>query len=199
MKACARVSTLGLFVTASALWYSACSGGSPSPPPPDPSTAAPASPTSGGDDTGPGSSPPGPAGEPQTAADCETLVTEITNDPPDGGVAMNNAMTAGDAGASDRLLPIIEVMKGHRDRFRCCFDLWGRKNPGQEGKVTFVIELKPSGELVSAKINHDESDLHAQEVESCMAKVAGGLPFPASPTGKDTTYTHRFNFKAKAH
>ncbi len=122
---------------------------------------------------------------------------DITNDPPDGGVVMNNATTSKDAGGSDRMRPIIDLIAQNREKFRACFDEWGRQNPGREVKITLSIKLKPSGELVSATFKADESDLADKKMEECMAKVAGGLKFPESPKGMETTYNHRFNFKSR--
>ncbi len=122
---------------------------------------------------------------------------DITNDPPDGGVVMNNATTSKDAGGSDRLRPIIDAIAANREKFRACFDEWGRKNPGRDVKITLTIKLKPSGELVSAAFKPDESDLADKPMEACMAKVAGAMKFPESPKGMDTTYNHRFNFKSR--
>lgn len=130
-------------------------------------------------------------------ASCTDLAVQITNNVPDGGVVMNNAMTAGDAGSSDRLDGIRKIITDNRDKFRCCFQLWGSKNPGKEAKISLKLELKPSGELRSAGFKADESDKTSPEVEGCMKEVAGKLSFPASPSGKDTTYLHPFNFKAR--
>jgi hypothetical protein len=153
-------------------------------PPADPTAAAP---TSGGADKGKNAS---------TVADCKQLLSEITNEP-DGGVVMNNATTAGDAGASDRFAPMVELMRQKRDGFRCCFDIWAKKNAGTAGRVTFVFELGPDGKLKKASAKPDETTIKAPEVESCMVELAGTLTYPKSPSAKDTTYTHRFDFKAR--
>lgn len=201
MRVCAATNLFVGAIGALIATIAACTGGSGPTSPPEASGVESPTPVAGESPPAAGGTPdepaPGKPGEPQSAADCTQLVTEITNDPPDDGVPMNNAQTAGDAGKSDRLLPIIDVMKKHRDGFRCCFDLWGRDNPGQSSKVAFQVDLKPSGEVRSAGIKHDESDLHAKAVEECMVSVANSMAFPESPTGKDTKYTHRFNFKAR--
>ncbi len=121
---------------------------------------------------------------------------DITNDPPDGGVVMNNANTSKDAGGSDRLRPIIDVITQNREKFRACFDDWGRQNPGREVRITLTIKLKPSGEVISAGFKADESDLADKKMEDCMSKAAAALKFPESPKGMETTYNHRFNFKS---
>ena len=146
--------------------------------------------------------PPPPAAKrplPKTAVDCTNIATEITNDPPlDAGVAMNNATTAGDAGGSDRLVSVMEVIQKHRDGFRCCFDLWGKEHVGEEAKIALVLEIDPTGKLTKATFREAETDLKDKNVESCMNDVAQKQTFPASPSGKETTYTHRFVFKARS-
>jgi hypothetical protein len=158
-------------------------------PPPD----APAAPADA-----PAASAAGPKAAPESARDCTDLVTDILNDPPlDGGVAMNNAQTAGDAGGSDRLVPIMEAIQKERDAFRCCFDLWGKQHQGEQAKIALVLDLDPAGKLVKAAFKEAETDLKDPAVEACMSDVAGKMSFPPSPSGKDTTYTHRFEFKAR--
>lgn len=134
--------------------------------------------------------------DPQTVADCKQMLTEITNEPPESGVVMNNAQSAKDPDASSRLTPMAEVVKSKRDAFRCCFDLWAKNNPGQKGKVVFVFELAPDGTLKSSKIDPDKSDIKVPEVESCMVEVSKSLTYPKSPTGKLTVFSYPFEFKA---
>lgn len=177
-----------------ALSLLACSQGGSQPSEPAETSQAPAAvtgPSTPADSAGPTAAAEGndgPSGEP---------AGDITNDPPDGGVVMNNATTSKDAGGSDRLRPIIDLITQNREKFRACFDEWGRQNPGREVKITLTIKLKPSGELVSAAFKPDESDLKDDKMESCMAKAAGALKFPESPKGMETTYNHRFNFKSR--
>jgi hypothetical protein len=162
------------------------STGTPPPPPPsEPVAAEPAAPSA-------------PRGAPSSAQDCTNLVTDIVNDPPlDGGVAMNNATTAGDAGGSDRLVPIMQTIQKEKDAFRCCFDLWGKEHKGEQAKIALVLEIDPAGKLTKAGFKQAETDLKDDAVEACMSDVAKKMSFPPSPSGKETTYTHRFEFKAR--
>lgn len=120
----------------------------------------------------------------------------ITNEPPPGGTVTNNASPA--PAGSDRMQPLMELVKANRDGFRKCFDLWGKKNPGQAGKIAFQFFLKPDGTLEKAAMKRDEGDVFAPEVENCMIAFAKTLSYPKSSVGKDTIYTHRFEFKAAA-
>lgn len=138
-----------------------------------------------------------------TSATAEGPGVELTREPPDGGVVMNNAQPSKDAGSSDRLQPIIDVVAQNRDKFRGCFDAWSKKNPPAAGsspkeyKVVLSLKLKASGELESAAFKSDESDVKDKDAESCMSAVAKSLKFPASPSNRDTTYNHPFFFKPK--
>lgn len=136
-----------------------------------------------------------PKKTPETVADCKQVLSEITNEPPEGGVVMNNAATSADAGSSDRLQPLVDVIKSRRDGFRCCFDLYARKNPGARGKIAWQLKLKPDGAVEAATILRDKSDVTAPEVESCMAELAKSVTWARSPSGKDTTLTYPFDFK----
>jgi hypothetical protein len=199
-----RIRSLVLWFAATALSSSlammACSQGAPSTQSPDTSQTTP-----GASSASASSAPIGTSSATATAADdfatCKNAVgkgasVEITNPPPDAGVVMNNAQTAGDAGGSDRVAKIIEVVMTNRDKFRCCFDLWGRQNPGKEVKIGLSLDLKPSGEIRTASFKADETDLKDPNVEKCMSAVATSLTYPESPSAKDTTYIHRFVFRS---
>jgi hypothetical protein len=180
------------------LGVAACSSSTTDPSAPESTTPTPPPPPEGGSDPEPAPTAAAPKSAPRSADDCKDLVTDIVNDPPlDGGVAMNNATTAGDAGGSDRLVPLMEAIQKNRDAFRCCFDLWGKDHKGEQAKIALVLELDPSGALKKATFKKGETDLEDVAVETCMNDVAKKMSFPPSPSGKETTYTHRFEFKAR--
>jgi hypothetical protein len=209
MRACATANTLAVLSVVFAATFSACASGSPDASSPGTTDGTSKTQEGSGSAAAPGDTSAAtqaqtgapaeqqkPKKTPETVADCKELLTEITNEPK-GGVVMNNAQPATDAGASDRFQPMVELMKEKRDGFRCCFDLWAKNNPGASGKVAFQFELAPDGTLKSAKVKPDETDIKAPEVESCMVELAQSMTYPKSPSGKLTTYTHRFEFKAR--
>ncbi|WP_437280724.1 AgmX/PglI C-terminal domain-containing protein [Sorangium sp. So ce375] len=134
---------------------------------------------------------------PETVEDCKVIASEITNEPPDGGVVMNNAMTGADAGSSDRLQPLVDAIKARRDGFRCCFDLYARKHPGAQGRITWQLKLKPDGTFEEASIVRDKSDVTAPQIESCMEELAKSVTWARSPSGKETVLTYPFDFKRR--
>jgi hypothetical protein len=201
MRACLAANVLCLAGLITVATFAACTGSPPAQPPPagtDAPTTAPVTETPpASTSTGDTAPPSGPKKQPETVADCKQILSEITNEPPAGAVPMNNATTAADAGASDRLAPMIDLMKAKRDGFRCCFDIWAKKNPGASGRVMLVISLDPDGKLKKAFVKQDASGIHAPEVESCMVDLAKSMTFPKSPSGKETEFSYPFDFKAK--
>ena len=97
-------------------------------------------------------------------------------------------------GGSDRLQPIVAVIKQNRAAFRACFDKWSRQHPGVEGRVTLTFYLDPDGNLDEP--NTDEKGFAAPEVAACIEDVARELKYPESPSGKFTRFSYPFDFKA---
>ncbi|MGK3965672.1 AgmX/PglI C-terminal domain-containing protein [Sorangium sp. So ce118] len=222
MRPCATASAVFTGVLLAATLFAACSSGTAPPSPPE-SASLGASPSPASQPTGATESQPSAAADqgtadqgtaasgaaapaqpaagrkkaPETVEDCKAIASEITNEPPDGGVVMNNAMTSADAGSSDRLQPLVDAIKARRDGFRCCFDLYARKNPGAQGRVTWQLKLKPDGTFEEATIVRDKSDVTAPQVESCMAELARSITWARSPSGKETVLTYPFDFKRR--
>ncbi|XXT22212.1 AgmX/PglI C-terminal domain-containing protein [Sorangium sp. So ce429] len=222
MRPCATASAVFTGVLLAATLFAACSSGTAPPSPPE-SASLGASPPPASQPTGATESQPGAAAAPgaadqgaadqgtaapaqpaagrkkapETVEDCKAIASEITNEPPDGGVVMNNAMTSADAGSSDRLQPLVDAIKARRDGFRCCFDLYARKNPGAQGRVTWQLKLKPDGTFEDATIVRDKSDVTAPQVESCMEELARSINWARSPSGKETVLTYPFDFKRR--
>lgn len=193
MRACATANAVLVGLVAAAFGFTACAGGgAPPEAPPVASAIQSASPA-----PPPAAEAPKKKPAPRTAADCKELISEITNDPPTNGIPLNNAMTAKDAGASDRLESLTDLIRSKRDGFRCCFDLHARQNPGAAGAMKLVIELKPDGTVKNVSFADTANRVSAPDVEGCMADLARGLTYPRSPSGKETKFTYPFDFKAR--
>ncbi len=188
---------LRCFVAAHLVSLAACTAQSPQPQPPSATATAAAADPPQEPTPAPSDSSAKANATPATAAAADSAPqSTITNEPPPGGKVTSNANPT--PPGSDRLQPMIDLIKANRDGFRKCFDLWGKKNPGQAGKVAFQFFLKPDGSLNKAAMKPDEGDVHAPEVETCMITFAKTLTYPPSALGKETIYTHRFEFKAVA-
>jgi hypothetical protein len=197
MRACATANAVFVGLALTALAFAACSNGSSPPAQPPAPESQPPPPTGAVDMPGEGPSAPAQTGRktPDSADDCKQIRGNSSD--PSGGVVMNNAMTSGDAGSSDRLQGLVDVVRSRRDAFRCCFDVWAKKNPASDGKVVMVWSLKADGSPEKIEIDRAKSTLNAPEVDACMISLAGTLPYPASPSKKLTTFTYPFDFKAK--
>jgi hypothetical protein len=130
--------------------------------------------------------------EPTSAADCKALASDPSAELPE------DPATAGPNGKSDRGTLIAALMHKKRPAFRCCFDVWAGKIPEARlfTKVAFTMKLDPTGKLTGTEAKPEEGGpAVASEVAACLADVAGQLTYPPSPSGKETTYTHHFDFK----
>ena len=175
--------------------FAACSGGS----------GQPAS-SSGGGPNGSSTAPAGSGAPSATAASSGAapadpvqacVATPAVQATCEGLGVMQNGGAPGDAGPSGRLQSVCDLVKSHRDAFRCCFDLWSKDHPGVAAKVTVSLELSHEGTLKAMELDKAKSSLTEPGFEKCMAAVAGSLKYPESPTGKLTRYSHAFDFKAK--
>jgi hypothetical protein len=196
MRACTIATAVFLGLLSATLGVAACSSGSTPPQPPPTGDAVPVTtstiaplPMVAATDA------PKAKPLPKTAADCKVILSEITNEPPDGGIALNNAQTSGDAGATDRMAPLTELIKSKRDGFRCCFDVWVKDHPGTQSSAKLTLKLKPDGSVMS--VGFADAPNRVPEVEACIGDLAKSLSYPRSPSGKETTFHYPFDFKAR--
>jgi hypothetical protein len=198
MRACATANAICLGLVAAAFGLYACAGGGTPPgAPPVPEATAPATSAATATTTVAPIVPPPPKKAPQTAADCKELITDITNDPPNDGVMMNNAMTVKDAGVSNRAQPLTDAIKARRDGFRCCFDIYAKSHAGASGSVLMHLVVKPDGTVREVTFKETNNRVSAPEVEGCMSDLAKSIPFAKSPSGQDTLFNYPFDFKAR--
>jgi hypothetical protein len=200
MQACATAFALFVGLLAAPVVFSACaSGAAPPPNPPGadvpPPLASASAAATAAVDIAPTAAAPKPSVPRNSTADCKAMIGEITNEPPPGAVALNNAMTSKDAGATDRLEPLTELVRSKRDSFRCCFDVWAKDHPGAAGSAKMVVKLKADGTVTSVEFEDTANRL--SDVEPCMAEVARALSYPRSPSGKETKFRYPFDFKAR--
>lgn len=175
------------------LLVAACSGGS-SQPPPSSGGGGPRASSSAAD---PGPSAAAPASANAPADPVQACVAKPAVEAKCEGIGvMQNGGALGDAGSA-RTQSVCDLVKSHRDAFRCCFDLWAKDHPGVSVKVSLALDLAHDGKLRGAELDKAKSTLSDPAFEKCAAAVAGALTYPESPTGKPTKYTHAFDFKAK--
>ena len=103
VRACATANAVFLGLACATLGFAACSSGIHAAPAASRARRCRGLADRGGPERARPVAPEAPKSKPQpkTAADCKVLISEITNDPPAGAVALNNAQTARDAGATN--------------------------------------------------------------------------------------------------
>lgn len=104
------------------------------------------------------------------------------------------AGTSSETVASERLKPIVEVIKTNRAGFRACFDKWGTVHPGVPGKVNLSFYLDPDGVLEQPGAQTIGFD--APDVAACIVDHARTLKYPSAQNGRYTRFTYPFDFKA---
>jgi tetratricopeptide (TPR) repeat protein len=95
--------------------------------------------------------------------------------------------------ASERLKPIVELIKKNRDSFRACFDRWSATHPRIGGQVTLSFLFDPEG--VPDQLLATTKGFDAPDVTACMIKFARTLTYPAAPNAKYTKLNYPFDFK----
>jgi tetratricopeptide (TPR) repeat protein len=94
---------------------------------------------------------------------------------------------------SERLKPVVDLIKSKRPGFRACFDAWSKKNPGKGGKVVLTFFLDPDGGIQQA--DAEPTGFDAPPVAACIVDYAKTLSYPKSTQGKFTRFAYPFEFK----
>jgi outer membrane biosynthesis protein TonB len=115
---------------------------------------------------------------------------------PDGKPADKHGDAVAAAGGSERLKPVVEIIRKNRAGFRACFDTWSAAHPGIDGAVTLSFYLAPDGNVDRADADAKGKNFTAPDVETCIEDFARSLKYPASSNGKFTRFNYPFDFKA---
>lgn len=155
---------------------------------------------------------PAPAAAP--SAEPPSSAAPATSAPPSTDSAMPAGSAAPDEGADDSggddsapapakggpketrtTMVIAQVIKDHRKPFRACYDKAHKKLPHLKGNMTLHFVLDPKGNVKSAKLNIERSDIKAPLAVDCAIKVLKKLKFPPSSRGMRSEVNYPFNFK----
>jgi hypothetical protein len=139
------------------------------PPPADPSSALPPEPVS--------------APEPPPA--------ETAAPPP-----AESPTPSGSGGEETRTTEVIaQVIKDNRKPFRDCYEKGKQKIPELEGTLTLSFTLNPRGEVKTAELNKERSDIVEPLVVDCSLSVLKAMKFPRSSRGMESTVNYPFDFR----
>ena len=135
---------------------------------------------------------------PASTADAPPAVAKPTTKDvqPDARPADKHADAVAAAGGSERLKPVVDIIRKNRAGFRACFDKWSAAHPGIDGSVTLSFYLAPDGNVDRADADAKGKNFTAPDVETCIEDFARTLKYPASTNGKFTRFNYPFDFKA---
>lgn len=133
-------------------------------------------------------------GEPQADSQAEPK-TEAKPEPSTAPVA-EAAKPPGLTVAETRSLDVIrQLIIKNRQRFRDCFEIERRKQPGLKGTLTLHFKLDPAGKVKLAEVNLARSTLKGSELAGCTIQALRGLPFPRSSRGFESEVNYPFDFR----
>jgi hypothetical protein len=145
---------------------------------------------------------PAPA-EPASTEDAPSA-SNAASEPPSAESGASSAAPAPAESAKPPGLTVTEtrtldVMRQliikNRQRFRDCFEIERRKEPGIKGTLTLHFKLDPAGKVKFAEVNLARSTLKGTELASCALQALRALPFPRSSRGFESEVNYPFDFR----
>ncbi len=181
MKVCTFTNLAAGAALLALIGFSACNASTIQTTAEEPATSAPPAETTpaapAGDTAAPAGDTAAPAGD--TAAPAGDTTAPATAD--DKSDRSNDAIAA--------------VIQKNRAPFRECYDKARKNIPSLQGNMTLHFVLDGAGNVKSAELNIERSDIKSPKVVDCAIKVLKGLKFPPHPRGMDSTINYPFNFR----
>ena len=87
------------------------------------------------------------------------------------------------------------MIRDNRQPFRDCYEKGKKKIPELEGTLTLYFVLNPKGEVKTAELNRERSDIVEPVVVDCAVAVLKTMKFPRSSRGMESTVNYPFDFK----
>jgi hypothetical protein len=95
-----------------------------------------------------------------------------------------------------RTLEVIgKIVKDNRQMVRDCYDQARKKDPGLQGDLIIHFVLDPDGDVMSAELNTERSDITTPAVVECAIMLIKALKFPPSSRGMETVVNYPFNLQ----
>ena len=146
-----------------------------------------------------------PVEEPAPASDTLGSSSGATDMPAPAGESMTEpaAPETGAAAApsdegSDRDLGQIQAIVGsdqNRKPVRACYEKAQKEIPELKGTMTIKFVLDPEGNVKTAELVPERSEIKSPDVAKCAIDLIKALKFPKSPKGMETTVNYPYNFK----
>jgi hypothetical protein len=101
-----------------------------------------------------------------------------------------------DSDADERSLAVVgEVVKKNRQIVRDCYEAALKKDKDLKGSLTIHFVLDPEGNVMSAELNEERSDIKTPDVVSCAIDLIKSLKFPPSSRGMETVVNYPFDLQ----
>ncbi|MBN1611631.1 MAG: AgmX/PglI C-terminal domain-containing protein [Polyangiaceae bacterium] len=95
-----------------------------------------------------------------------------------------------------RTLEVIgKIVKDNRQMVRDCYNQARKKDPSLQGNLTIHFVLDPDGDVMSAELNRERSDITTPAVVECAIMLIKALKFPPSSRGMETVVNYPFNLQ----
>jgi hypothetical protein len=100
------------------------------------------------------------------------------------------------AGGSDRdLTQIQKLVSDNRKPVRACYDKARKELPDLKGTMTITFIIDPEGNVKSAELNPERSEVKSPDIVNCAISVIKSLKFAKSAKGMETTVNYPYTFK----
>lgn len=90
---------------------------------------------------------------------------------------------------------IAQVIRTNREPFRACYEQGKKKIPELEGTLTLSFVLKPNGDVKTAELNRERSDIVEPVVVDCALSTLKAMKFPRSSRGMESSVNYPFDFR----
>lgn len=93
------------------------------------------------------------------------------------------------------LAVVAKIVKKNRQMVRDCYNEARKKDPTLKGNLTIHFVLSPDGDVMSAELNEERSEIKTPAVADCAIMLIKALKFPPSSRGMETVVNYPFNLQ----
>jgi hypothetical protein len=90
-----------------------------------------------------------------------------------------------------------KIVKDNRQMVRDCYNQARKKDPSLQGTLTIRFVLDPDGDVMSAELNKERSEITTPAVVECAIMLIKALKFPPSSRGMETVVNYPFDLQPR--
>jgi TonB family protein len=133
----------------------------------------------------------------ERAGTTETEDEQPEEEADDGPPDTEGAKVGAPRDTSRDLSEIAALVKQHRQPVRQCYEEAAKKQPGLQGTMVIHFEVDPEGNVSSARLAEERSQVKVPELVNCAINVIKSIKFPASAKGMISEVNYPYTFKPK--